>query len=135
MEPDFLAEARRWLRLAGRDLEAAEANLGIDICHAARFFCQRAVEKALKAVLLVRTRRCPPRVHALEQLLEQVGGPEEFRPELVRLTQDNFLTRYPDVEPAEPSHQYDREDATRGLETAKQLVAWAEGVVEPPHAE
>jgi HEPN domain-containing protein len=134
MESDFLAEARRWLALAQRDLDTAAANLGIGIFHAARFFCQQAVEKALKAVLLLRTRRCPPRLHALEQLLDEVGGPQEFRPELVRLTQDYLLTRYPDVEPVEPSRRHDREDAERGLKAAKELLAWAEGQVEHPHA-
>jgi HEPN domain-containing protein len=134
MEPDFLTEARRWLALVRRDLETAAANLGIGIFHAARFFCQQAVEKALKAVLLLRTRRCPPRLHALEQLLDEAGGPQEFRPELVRLTQDCLLTRYPDVEPVEPSRRYDREDAERGLKAAKELLTWAGGEVEHSHA-
>lgn len=135
VQPDFLTEARRWLNLAQRDFDTAEANLRMSIFHAARFFCQQAGEKALKAVLLLQTRRCPPRVHALDKMLQQVGGPEEFLPELIKLSEDYLLTRYPDVEPTDPARHYDQDEAQRGLETTERLLTWARNQVEGDHVE
>jgi HEPN domain-containing protein len=53
-EPDHLLEARRWLRYAREDLEAAE-HVPDDPSMAPRHGCllaQQAAEKALKAVLI-----------------------------------------------------------------------------------
>ncbi len=86
-------------------------------------------------MLLLRTRRCPPRLHALDKMLQQVGGPEEFLPELIKLSEDYLLTRYPDVVPSDPARQYDQEEAQRGLETTERLLTWARNQVESDHVE
>ncbi len=130
VQPDFLTEARRWLSLAQADLEVAGLLFAQGRYSYARHHCQQAGEKALKTVLLLQTRRCPPRLHALDKMLEQVGGPEEFRPELIKLSEDYFLTRYPDVEPSDPARQYDQDEAQRGLETTERLLTWARNQVE-----
>lgn len=134
VQPDFLTEARRWLSLAQGDLEVAGLLFAQGRYSYVRHHCQQAGEKALKTVLLLQTRRCPPRLHALDKMLEQVGGPEEFRPELIKLSEDYFLTRYPDVEPSDPARQYDQDEAQRGLETTERLLTWARNQVEGDHA-
>jgi len=135
VQPDFLTEARRWLSLADSDLEVADALFAQSRYSYARYHCQQAGEKALKAVLLLQTRRCPPRLHALDRLLEQVGGPEELMAELTLLSEDYLLTRYPDVEPSGPPREYDRADAQRGLDAIERVLAWARAEVEKSGAQ
>ena len=66
---------------------------------------------------LTEARRCPSRLQALDKTLEQLGGPEEFRAELIKLSEDYLLIRYPDVEASGAALHYDQEEVQRGPET------------------
>jgi HEPN domain-containing protein len=92
-------EARRWLRYAREDLEAAEALVGQPYA-APRHGCwlaQQAAEKALKAIL-VYLQVDFPRTHDLDRLVRLIPAgwqvPREH-PDLAALTEWAVEARYP----------------------------------------
>ncbi|HLD75480.1 MAG TPA: HEPN domain-containing protein [Candidatus Norongarragalinales archaeon] len=52
-------EAKLWLEQAAEDLDSAAANLQIRKYYVCAFFCQQAVEKALKALAIEKIREQP----------------------------------------------------------------------------
>ena len=90
-------EAELWWKQARRDYRTARN------CHASRdyyaavFFCQQAVEKALKAAVVHRVRELPPRTHNLVELGDLVSVPSRTRTFLMELTPQYVVTRYPDA--------------------------------------
>lgn len=72
IDPKALLAAREWLELAAGDLRSAGALLDLDPpeVRTAAFHCQQAAEKYLKAFLVARGEE-PPKIHALEPLLER----------------------------------------------------------------
>jgi len=92
-------EARRWLRYAHEDLEAAEALVGQPYA-AARHSCwlaQQAVEKALKAILVF-LQVDFPRSHDLDALRHLIPSDWQVaveHPDLADLTEWAVEARYP----------------------------------------
>lgn len=110
--PPKLELARAWLVKAAHDLETgARALADPPMPDTACFHAQQAVEKALKAVLVVRETE-PPRTHLLAVLLERCGPIDErlsaLGEQLDWLTAFAIEARYPDVE-GEPSVEQARE--------------------------
>jgi len=68
-----MEEVREWLRQSEYDLDTAQAMLDSRRYIYAVFMCHLAVEKALKAIVLKRTGKHPPRTHNLVYLLELAG--------------------------------------------------------------
>jgi len=62
------AEAR-WLYVATEDLRTAELTHREGIYAQTCFHAQQCVEKALKAAVVARTGRPPPRTHSIAELL------------------------------------------------------------------
>jgi HEPN domain-containing protein len=98
-ESEHVLEARRWLRYAREDLEAAEALVGQP--HAvARHSCwlaQQAAEKALKAILVL-LQVDFPRTHDLDRLRHLIPGDWQVamqHPDLADLTEWAVEARYP----------------------------------------
>jgi HEPN domain-containing protein len=58
-------EILRFWEQAQEDLETARYNSAGGKFYAAAFFCQQAVEKALKALYMHQTREPPPSTHSL----------------------------------------------------------------------
>ncbi|MBZ5562941.1 MAG: HEPN domain-containing protein [Acidobacteriia bacterium] len=83
-------QVQRWLRYAESDLAAANILHQGGLYPQALFFLQQSIEKALKALILYRSRTVPPRIHSLPKLLKHCGL-DVPRDQLLRL-QD--LTRY-----------------------------------------
>jgi HEPN domain-containing protein len=116
-----------WLRHAWSDLELARMvrNSRIlleDLC----FHAEQATEKALKAVLILKS--IPfPKTHNIRTLLDllpqDIIPPEEIK-ETPSLTDYAVLSRYPgDLEPVI------EEEYRKALSLAEIVVKWAEGVI------
>lgn len=117
-------DPREWLNRARSNLALARAeDQSIyleDLC----FNAQRAVEKAVKA-LLIRRRVEFPHVHDIAELLtllERAGLeiPEPVR-EAERLTRFAVFARYLGVGPAVSHQEYEE-----ALNTAEEVLRWAE---------
>lgn len=118
-------EGERWLKLAGEDIIMAEYAVSKGIFRQACFHAQQAVEKALKAVLVVRV-GSHPRGHSLEQLLLfDAAGSEDlqtWQSHCRDLDQYYLVTRYADAIPADDTGPT-REDAEKSVEAAKAILA------------
>ena len=95
--PRYAAE---WLRIAEKDFARVEHLLSVDDPEAAGFYLQQAVEKFLKAFLLVQGWKLE-RIHDLEVLLNAAvaydQSLEPFREVCQKITGFYFVERYPDV--------------------------------------
>ena len=61
----------QWVELARYDLGTAKDMLAAKRHRYVLFFCQQAVEKALKGIIAQRTNEMPPRLHNLPTLAER----------------------------------------------------------------
>lgn len=68
--------AKEWLDSAERDRETAKYLLAGERHDACAFYCQQAVEKLLKAVVVLQKGSRPPHLHNLQRLSEQIEGLE-----------------------------------------------------------
>jgi HEPN domain-containing protein len=98
-ESEPLQEARRWLRYAREDLEAAEAivNQAYASPRHACWLAQQAAEKALKAILIF-LQVDFPRTHDLDRLVRLIPGGWRVtaeHPDLADLTEWAVEARYP----------------------------------------
>jgi HEPN domain-containing protein len=120
-------EAERWLRQAGEDLLTARVTLAGGRWPATSFFAQQVAEKAIKALLLEREGRQPPRTHDLVALARRAGLPERFVVGLATLGRAYVLSRYPDVL-AEPGAAtvIGAGDAEGHLRCAEEVMEWVE---------
>lgn len=117
-EPESAAEARRWLRYAGEDLEIAGQMARAGRSRYACWFSQQAAEKTLKAVLVLESVDFPYS-HDLRRLRDLFpdGWPEDAAPDLLdRLTEWGAEARYPGDWP-EPTAA----DATRAESEARSI--------------
>lgn len=110
--PPKLEFARAWLAKAARDLETGQRALHPPpLPDTASFHAQQAVEKALKALLIVREID-PPRTHLLSVLLDRLAPRDDrlagIRDRLEWLTAFAVDARYPDVD-GEPTVDQARE--------------------------
>ena len=121
-------EAERWLQTAEEDLRAAELLMQGRAFAQACFYSQQSGEKAVKA--LWHLIDADPWGHSVQKLIMDFPAKRTL-PDLERWIEraallDKFYipTRYPNGLPdLTPGQVYTREDAQRGLETARVLVA------------
>jgi len=103
-------KVRLWWQQAKADLEIAEVNLKAGRHCAAVFFCQQAVEKSLKALLL-RKKRSPqsPEMfrHSLIHLGKTCRTPKKYHSFLRDLTCEYVNTRYSTAAEEAPQELYD----------------------------
>lgn len=121
------SELQLWWAQAEADRITADVTLHGDRYYACVFFCHQAVEKALKALVLKKTRN--PQVpemlsHSLIFLGKATKLPLEFHSFLRDLTADYVNTRYPSAAEEPPESLYDRAIATRTFEDTKKVLAW-----------
>jgi len=120
-------EIRAWWEQAREDLKTAEVTLAGKRYYACVFFCQQAVEKALKAFLLKKTRnpQAPEMFsHSLICLGKTCRVPEALHSFLRDLTAEYVNTRYPSAGQEPPEELYDAAIASRTLKHAKELFGW-----------
>ncbi len=92
-------ETSEWLRVAEHDMAAAAGLENLELWPGAAYFCQQAVEKLLRA-LLVEQDRDPPRIHDLVELadLARIALSHDQRLFLTRLSDHAVRSRYPGAE-------------------------------------
>lgn len=118
MKPD----AQRWFDRAVHHLGAAEALQGTEFYEESVFFCQQAVEVALKALWLEQSGDAvPPRTHNLVGLAARwdVGIAVETMDFVRRLSQQYTPSRYADADV-----EYTKDDVAYYLKGAKEFFAW-----------
>lgn len=117
-------EALNWWRQAEYDLKAAEFNFNGGYYGVAAFYCQQAVEKALKALYIEKKREGSGPTHSLTRLARDCGLPEGFMGALRRLTSEYYLSRYPDATEDVPFLTYEKGDVLAYLEDATKTLKW-----------
>lgn len=120
-------EIKLWRDQAAADMKTAEINLREERYYASVFFCQQAVEKALKALFLKRSRN--PQAsemfsHSLIFLGKSVKAPEKFHTFLRDLTPEYVNTRYPTAAEEPPETLYDKAIASRMVAGSKEVLEW-----------
>ena len=115
----------KWVERAQYDLETARAMLASGRYLYVLFCGQQAVEKAIKAIIALRTGEMPPRIHPLVRLAEKAGLTldEPRKKQFLTLTSYYFESRYPD-DIAALSTQADRAKAEGALRTTEEILEW-----------
>lgn len=117
-------EIENWWKQAKRDLQSAENSLNSKDYYLCAFMCQQAVEKGLKALLMLKTRERIFLTHSLLELGKRGRAPEKIIDHLRRLAPEYTISRYPDVTETLPYENYDRGIAADQLKRAKEVFRW-----------
>lgn len=130
---DDLRDARRWLKYARANLFHADlGRAGGALIEYLCFDAQQAVEKALKAVLIMRGAGVP-RTHNIENLLAALQNDGVQPPDPIKdaevLSAFAVQARYPAFD-----ESLDDDDLERALSLARAVVEWAAEIIEssPP---
>ena len=118
-------DPREWLNRAKSSLSQAKNRLSDTYLEDHCFNAQQAVEKAIKAVMLLRGIEFPY-VHDLARLMSTLEEAGEVIPDAIRgavtLTRFAVQTRYPSLDEPVSEQEYDK-----AVEIACAVVRWAEG--------
>lgn len=89
------------------------------------FMCQLAVEKSLKAIVVKKTLKIPPKTHDLYYLIRLAGLeiPFEYQKTISHLNQASIPTRYPE-DIVKISRQYNKTVALKYLKETQGLLRW-----------
>ena len=118
-------DPREWVNRAKSSLSQAKNRLPDTYLEDHCFNAQQAVEKAIKAVLLLRGIDFPY-VHDLARLMSTLEDDGETIPDAIRnavtLTRFAVQARYPSLDEPVSEQEYDE-----AVEVACAVVSWAEG--------
>jgi len=116
-------EIENWWKQAKHDLEAASKNLKIGEYYLVAFLSQQAVEKGLKAVVMLKHRQ---RIvtHSLAELGKKVGIGTALLKDLRVISPEYVISRYPNATESVPYENYDEEIAKDRLRRAKRVFKW-----------
>ena len=112
--------AKKWLKQALHDLVMAEKNIAIEGYDVAAFLSHQAVEKLLKAMLILRGKKTP-RIHYIDELANMLNLSEELMSYIIELTGDYTISRYPDVAETVPYEHYNQRIACQKVESSKKV--------------
>ncbi|MBN1508646.1 MAG: HEPN domain-containing protein [Sedimentisphaerales bacterium] len=117
--------SRQWAERAQYDLDTADAMFKAGRHLYVLFCCQQGVEKMLKAVIVQRTNRTPPRIHQLVRLVELARvAADERQVDFLRELSNYYLpSRYPE-EAADLAFVVREEDARRVLAQSREFMQW-----------
>lgn len=133
MRPDPRQEGMRWLKQAQRDLDDARYSMEGQRFNLACFLAQQAAEKGLKAFLYSEGAE-EVIGHSVADLCDDAQAFNEGFKELKRSAAalDKFYlpTRYPNALPGGiPAEAFDKEDATRAIAVADQVLRQVSGLL------
>lgn len=117
-------ETKNWWAQAQKDLESARTNLEVELYYVCAFLCQQAVEKAFKALYILKKKDMPDKTHNLLVLAKIVGFPKQKFGLLRSLNPAFVTTRYPDAANGIPAEIFDREIAEDHLNKAEEVMNW-----------
>lgn len=120
-----MTSAESWMEQAQYDLDTARAMLDSGRHLYVLFCCQQAVEKMLKAVITLRTKTFPPRIHNLIRLAQAAALDldEESMQFFRELSSYYIQTRYPEEIP-ELAAGISEDLARRILRRTEERIQW-----------
>lgn len=123
-------EVQRWFLQSKEEFQTAKVSFDGQKWFAAAFWCQQAVEKALKALYIVKRKESSGTTHSLTFLGREVGVPQEFNYLLRDLTKEYYLSRYPDATEDVPYKFYNSEEVKKYLIGTEKVIKWVESQLE-----
>ncbi|MHA1694018.1 MAG: HEPN domain-containing protein, partial [Candidatus Helarchaeota archaeon] len=94
------------------------------------FFCQQSVEKALKALFIIKKSKFPEQTHSLIYLGKQLQIDHQFFSLLQDLTPEFVTTRYPDIVGEAPFELYGKDNTLYFLKRTKEFFKWIENQIQ-----
>jgi len=116
-------EIKNWWKQAQADFTSAEHLLQTGDYYFSVFACHQAVEKGLKALVLLRLRKISTG-HSLIYLAQLLKVPNEIFKITQNLNAEYITTRYPDVADAAPVDIYNKDIAKEHLDGTKRIIEW-----------
>lgn len=117
-------EAENWLRQSRADFKTAEDCFKDGNYYACAFFCQQAVEKALKGLYIEIKKEMPFKTHNLYELALELKLPKEIINMARELTPEFIISRYPNAAGAPPYELYDKNKGERLLNITRRFFEW-----------
>src|SRR3989344_161715 len=108
----------RW-KQAERDVVTAENSCRSGDYYASVFWCQQAVEKALKAKYI--------KIHDLVKLSKEIQAPEEIVQKCSKISPVYFEVRYPEGDEL-PSAGVNQPEAKKIINFTKEILQWIEKI-------
>lgn len=112
--------AVKWFKQAVHDLEMAEKNITIQGFDISAFLAHQSVEKLLKSVFAIEGNKIP-KTHYIDELANKLNIDENIVNEILDLTVDYTLSRYPDIAEQIPYEVYNEEIAKDKVNRAKKI--------------
>ena len=115
-------EIENWWKQAERDLVTAENSCRSGDYYASVFWCQQAVEKALKAKY-IQLRNNLLKIHDLVKLAKEIQAPEEMVQKCSKINPVYFEVRYPEGDEL-PSERVNQAEAKKIINFSKEILEW-----------
>lgn len=119
------SSAKEWLHKAESDRDTAKYLLAGGKYDDCAFYCQQAVEKLLKATIVLQTGKRPPHTHDLLGLAEHISGIEIGEAEQQSISSVNAYyagSRYP-LDTVDPS-AFNEATAQSAIEKVDSIFVW-----------
>ncbi len=112
--------ALAWWEKGKQDIDVAEYNLAGGKLGAAAFYSEQAVEKALKALVILRFDEVS-KTHELVALSRTLKAPKDIENLCAKINPAYTVTRYPDA-----GGDFDKSDVEEIFAAAKKVLKWVE---------
>jgi len=113
----------RWMKQAEADYDTARYNLKGKIYYACANYCQQAVEKSLKALLIFKKKEFK-KTHSIISMARELDIPEKMISAVSAIEPIFRESKYPDVTENIPAEEYEECDAVEFLNTAEEVLQW-----------
>lgn len=122
---------KNWIKSSQYDIKTADAMFKSKRFVYVIFMCHLSVEKALKAMVVNKTKSFPPKTHDLFYLvkLAAVDIPNNHRPLIAHLNEASIPTRYPE-DISKLIKEYNKQITERYLKETKGLLKWLKAQIE-----
>ena len=113
-----MSETDKWMNMALHDLETSEYNLEGNILDVSAFYCQQAVEKALKALYIKEYGKLI-RTHDLLFLAKKLNLPGDLIEICDEINPFYIGTRYPDM-----YEEYTQKEVEEAINKVRGVIEW-----------
>lgn len=111
-------DIKRWLEQAEEELDTSIINFKAKKYFSAAFWCQQAVEKAFKSLLIKKTNKFP-KVHDLTKLAKLNNAPINIIELCAKINPAYIASRYPDS-----PKKYTKEESKQTIKYARKVIEW-----------
>jgi len=111
-------ETVEWLKKANEDFKTSQVTFKNRRYDAAAFFCQQAIEKAMKA-LEIENFSSFDKTHDMYFLGKKIGLPEDLLKICEEISEYYVQTRYPDT-----YAKFNKKEISEALNSAKKVMVW-----------